>query len=108
MCIRDRKGQVPWRVEYKLGPQVDASGELRDGRSFNGPGELAVRLAADDARLARAFVAHLTRYATGAEVSYADRAEIRRIVEETRGEGYRLRALIHGLARSRLFLPPKR
>ena len=64
--------------------------------------------AADDARLARAFVAHLTRYATGAEVSYADRAEIRRIVEETRGEGYRLRALIHGLARSRLFLPPKR
>ena len=69
---------------------------------------LAARLAADDARLARAFVAHLTRYATGAEVSYADRAEIRRIVEETRGEGYRLRALIHGLARSRLFLPPQR
>jgi mono/diheme cytochrome c family protein len=102
------KGQVPWRVEYKLGPPVDASGELRDGRTFNGPGELAARLAADDARLARAFVAHLTRYATGAEVSYADRAEIRRIVEQTRGECYRLRALIHGLARSRLFLPPQR
>ena len=61
--------------------------------------------AAEDAR---AFVAHLTRYATGAEVSYADRADVRRIVEETRGEGYRLRALIHGLARSRLFLPPQR
>jgi len=106
--IPAEKGQVPWRVEYKLGPKVDASGELRDGHSFNGPGELAARLAADDARLARAFVAHLTRYATGAEVSYADRAEIRRIVEETRGEGYRLRALIHGLARSRLFLPPQR
>jgi hypothetical protein len=106
--IPAEKGQVPWRVEYKLGPKVDASGELRDGRTFNGPGELAARLAADDARLARAFVAHLTRYATGAEVSYADRAEIRRIVEETRGEGYRLRALIHGLARSRLFLPPQR
>ncbi|MFM8550490.1 MAG: DUF1592 domain-containing protein [Verrucomicrobiota bacterium] len=109
------QGDVPaekdlkaWRVEYKLGPQVDASGELRDGRTFAGPGELIARLAADDARLARAFVAHLTRYATGAEVSYADRAEIRRIVEETRGEGHRLRALIHGLARSRLFLPPER
>lgn len=102
------KGRVPWRVEYKLGPPVDASGELRDGRTFAGPGDLVDRLAADDARLARAFVAHLTRYATGAEVSYADRAEIRRIVEETRGEGYRLRALIHGLARSPLFLPPQR
>ena len=102
------KGHTDWKVEYKLGPTVDASGGLRDGRTFRDTATFVELLASDDEKLARAFVAHLTRYATGAEVSYADRAEIRRIVEETRGEGYRLRALIHGLARSRLFLPPKR
>ena len=102
------KGHTDWKVEYRLGPTVDASGGLRDGRTFRDTATFVELLASDDEKLARAFVAHLTRYATGAEVSYADRAEIRRIVEETRGEGYRLRALIHGLARSRLFLPPKR
>lgn len=102
------KGRVPWKVEYRIGPPVVAGGELRDGRRFGGPAELVALLASDDARLARAFVAHLSRYATGADVSYADRAEIRRIVESTRGDGSGLRSLMHALAGSKLFLPPSR
>ncbi|MFM9001409.1 MAG: DUF1585 domain-containing protein, partial [Opitutia bacterium] len=65
-------------------------------------------LADDDARLARAFVAHLSRYATGAEIGYADRAEVRRIVELTRDQSYGLRSLVQALARSPLFLTPTR
>ena len=98
------KGRTDWRVEYKLGPAVDASGELRDGRAFRNVSEFVALLAADDEKLARAFVSHQARYATGAEVSFADRAEIRRIVAQAKERGYGLRSLIHELAQSPLFL----
>jgi hypothetical protein len=98
------KGRTDWRVEYKLGPVVDASGELRDGRAFRTVSEFVELLAADDEKIARAFVAHQVRYATGSEVSFADRAAIRRIVAQAKDRGYGLRSLIHGLAQSPLFL----
>jgi hypothetical protein len=37
-------------------------------------------------------------------VSFADRAEIRRIVAQTKDGGFGIRSLIHGLAQSPLFL----
>ena len=98
------KGQTPWRVTYKLGPQVDPSGELPDGRTFTGPSELRDILTSDPDKLARAFVAHLSRYATANEVSFADRAEIRRIVESTKKSGHGLRSLIHALAANPIFI----
>ncbi|TSA31030.1 MAG: DUF1592 domain-containing protein [Opitutales bacterium] len=102
------KGHIDWKVEYKLGPKVDASGALRDGRAFRDTATFVELLASDDEKLARAFVAHLARYATGTEISYADRAEIRRIVAQTKANGYGLRSLIHELAQSALFLPLSR
>ncbi len=96
------KGKTDWRVTYKLGPQVDPSGTLTDGRPFTGPNALNALLISDPARLARAFVSHLSRYATGAEVSYSDRAEIRRIVESTKSSEHGLRSLIHALASSEI------
>lgn len=99
------KGKTTWRVNYKLGPPVDASGALPDGRAFGGFAALNDLLAGDPDQLAYAFVAHLSRYATGAEVSYADRVEIARIVRETKGKDYGLRSLIRELAASRLFRP---
>jgi hypothetical protein len=102
------KGKTDWRVQYKLGPKVDPSGTLTDGRSFTGPNDLNVLLTNDPARLARAFIAHLSRYATGTEVSFADRAEIRRIVAQTKTNGYGLRSLLHALAQSPLFISHSR
>lgn len=99
------KGKTTWRVAYKLGPTVDPSGALPDGRAFGGFGALNDLLAGEPEQLASAFVAHLSRYATGAEVGYADRAEIAKIVQGTRGKEYGLRALIQELAASRLFGP---
>jgi hypothetical protein len=99
------KGKTLWRVTYKLGPVVDASGALPDGRAFGGFAELNNLLAGDPDQLAYAFVAHLSRYATGVEVGYADRAEIAKIVQGTKGKGYGLRSLIQELAASRLFRP---
>ena len=102
------KGQTDWKVDYKLGPSVDASGELRDGRAFRDTSAFVDLIAADDEKLARAFVAHLARYATGSEVSFADRAEIRRIVAQTKANGYGLRSLLHALAQSPLFISHSR
>jgi mono/diheme cytochrome c family protein len=97
--------KAAWRATYKLGPQVDPSGELRDGRAFSGPGELVDHLSANPEKLATAFVAHLCRYATGSDIRYSDRREIARIVESCKPSGYGLRSLIHALAESPLFTP---
>jgi hypothetical protein len=102
------KGQTVWKVDYKLGPSVDASGELRDGRAFRDTSAFVDLIASDDEKLARAFVAHLARYATGTEISYADRAELRRIVAQTKTNGYGLRSLLHALAQSPLFISQSR
>jgi hypothetical protein len=99
------KGKTSWKVQYKLGPRVDPAGALADGRAFEDVNALNRLLAGDQQRLAEAFVAHLSRYATGTDVGYADRAEIRRIVESTRDDGYRLRTLVHALGSSRLIRP---
>jgi hypothetical protein len=102
------KGRTIWKVDYKLGPTVDPSGVLRNKGSFRDTAEFVTLLVNDDERLAGAFVAHLSRYATGAEVSYADRAHIRRIVDATKATRYGLRSLLYALAESRLFQPAVR
>lgn len=104
--VPPEKGKTTWRVQYKLGPQVDPSGKLRDGRPFSSTAEFVSFLANDDEKLARAFVAHLSRYATGTEVNYSDRSEIQSIVDGTKTTGYGLRSMIHALALSPLFQPP--
>jgi Protein of unknown function (DUF1592)/Protein of unknown function (DUF1588)/Protein of unknown function (DUF1585)/Protein of unknown function (DUF1587)/Protein of unknown function (DUF1595)/Planctomycete cytochrome C len=96
------KGKTAWLIKYKLGPKVDPSGELGDGKKFSGLAEFNSLLAMDEERLARAFVAHLSRYATGTDVSYVDRAEIRRIVESAKSSSYGIRSMIHALAQSDL------
>lgn len=101
--VPPEKGRTAWNVTYKLGPAVDASGALPDGRTFKDVNELTTLLAQDPLRLAHAFTAHLSRYATGAEVTYADRAEIARIVESTAAKQHGIRSLIHALAGSRIF-----
>ena len=90
-------------VEYHPGPVVDASGVMPDGRPFQDVDELRTLLAADPARLARAFTGHLLTYATGAGVSFADRAVVDAIVQSTEAKNYGLRALLHAVVQSELF-----
>jgi hypothetical protein len=89
---------------FRLGLPVDASGTLADGRDFAGFEGFRRLLASDPARLARAFTAQMVMYATGAEPSFADRAEIDRIVQATAADGHGIRSLMHAIAASRLFL----
>jgi hypothetical protein len=94
------------KPRYRIGPAVDSSGELADGRRFTGIDELKRLIAADDERLARAFVVQLSRYATGADVRFADRKTIENILAATRPSGYGVRSLIHAVADSPLLRRP--
>ncbi len=88
---------------YFVGPPVDASGELRDGRSFDNVRELKAHLAAQPRALARNLVGQITLYATGVSVRFSDRPTVEAILDACEPEGYRVRDLIHALTGSELF-----
>ncbi len=95
-----------WFARYKLGPAVDASGTLADGRPFAGADDFKRVIAAEPRLLARAFTAHMIRYATGADISYADRREIEAILVTAAPTQFGLRSLIHAIAASPLMTRP--
>jgi hypothetical protein len=90
-------------IGFKLGPAVDSSGVLPDGRKFSGIGELEAMLAADPAPLLKNLAEQLAVYSTGREVMFADREAIVGIMARTEKKGGGLRTLIHELTRSELF-----
>ena len=96
-----------WFAHYRLGPTVDASAALADGRPFGGVDDLKKLIADDPQPLARAFTAHMIRYATGADLSYADRRTIEQILDATAPAQYGLRSLIHEIAASPLVADPR-
>jgi hypothetical protein len=90
--------------EFHLGLPVDAAGELPDGRPFRDIRDFKRLVCEDEALLARNLARQLAVYATGAPVSFGDRAEIEGIVGRTRASRYGLRSLIQEVVQSRLFL----
>jgi hypothetical protein len=90
--------------EYKLGPAVDASGSTAAGRSFSGFKEFQRILLEREDEIARNLIQQLIVFATGAEIQFADREEVDRLLEAARVEGYGLRGMILDIVQSRLFL----
>ncbi len=91
------------RVRYKLGREVDAAGELPDGRTFRDYLEFRDHLAADPDTLAKNLATKLLTFATGREMGFSDRTAIDAIVQESRKNGHRVRDLIHLVVASKLF-----
>ncbi len=90
-------------ISFKLGPTVDASGVLPDGRKFSGINEFQDLLAADKARLLTNLARQFAVYGAGRNVSFGDRVQIAAIVANTQKQGGGIRTLIHELTASRLF-----
>jgi hypothetical protein len=90
-------------VKYKLGPAVDATGQSEDGKPFRDIREFRALLIEDQRQLARNLTERLLVYATGAGISFADRAEVERIVTATTKSNHGVRSLIHAVVQSRLF-----
>jgi hypothetical protein len=91
-------------IGFKLGLGVDPSGQLPDGRSFADIDDLETCLLANERQLARNLAGQLVTYATGAAPTFADRAEIERILEATSRSSYGVRSLVHAVVESPLFL----
>ncbi|MGZ0163567.1 MAG: DUF1592 domain-containing protein [Planctomycetales bacterium] len=91
------------RMRYRLGPPVDASDVLPDGREFRNIDDYKQLLLDDRDQLARSLAGKLLSYATGAAPTTADQPEIDRIVKKIRDKNYGLRSLIHEVVQSRVF-----
>ncbi len=94
-------GFVP---RFRLGPAVDPTGELHDGRAFADVRELRRHLLAQPDALALNLAQQLVAYATGAAPTYADRRALARVLDQTRSQNnHGVRSLIHAIAQSELF-----
>jgi len=89
--------------DYTLGLPVDSSGITADGFEFGGIRQYKAHLRKSQKQIAYNVVSKLIAYSTGAEVQFADREEVERILQATEDDGYPLRSLIHHVVTSRLF-----
>jgi hypothetical protein len=89
--------------EYRLGPPVDASGKLPDGREFKNIDDFKKMLMEREDQVARNMVRNLLVYATGAGIQFADRDVVEKIVASTKSQGSGLRTLVHEIVQSQTF-----
>lgn len=92
------------RFYVKLGPAVDASGQMPDGRTFQDIREFKKLLLQDQAQVTRALTQNLATYATGAGITFADRQEVEAVVKAAQAKGGGMRTLIQEIVASPLFL----
>lgn len=92
-----------FKVRYSLGPKVDASGQLLDGRSFDGFVSFRRLLASQQELLAKALTTKLLTFATGREMGFSDRLEIERIVAASKSSNHGVRDLVRLVVASDLF-----
>ncbi|PHR93948.1 MAG: hypothetical protein COA78_32340 [Blastopirellula sp.] len=91
------------KVRYKLGLDVDSTGELQDGSKFNNFNEFRDQLAEQDDVLAKAFAIKLLTFATGREMGFSDRAIIDQIVKQSASNQHRVHDLLHLIVKSEIF-----
>jgi hypothetical protein len=89
---------------YSLAADVDATGQLLDGRRFTNVNDLRTLLLQNPRQLARNLLNQLVVYSTGTPVRFSDRKEIELILDRCAPQEYQVRDLIHGLVQSRIFL----
>ena len=104
-----------WRDRYRVfaddsealpvdGGIIDVSSTLTDGRHCGSFEDFRDALVADDFILRRALARQLVVYATGADVSATDGEAMNRLVDEAEAAGGGVRAVIHAVVSSPLFL----
>ncbi len=94
------KGQ---RVRYKLGLDVDPTGELQNGVAFSGFNEFRDQLAKNEDLLAKTVATKFLTFATGREMGFSDRPEINAIVQKSKAKGHGFRDLMELVITSEIF-----
>lgn len=83
-AFREKDGNFP----------IDASGELPDGRKFQGPGELKTILTEKKELFARSLAEKMLTYALGRGLEYYDKCAVDKILAAQQTDDYRIRTLI--------------
>lgn len=91
------------KIKFRWGLPVDSTGQLADGRPFEGIEDFREFILEDERQVARNLLERLVLVATGQAVSFSDRPEVERMLDQTKKDGYRLKSLIHELVESPLF-----
>jgi hypothetical protein len=89
-----------WRTTGEGGTRIDATGQLADGRSFEGPAGLRAVLLERREQFVTNVVEQLLRYALGRRLEPSDQPAVRRIVREAAARDYRWSSLIRGIVTS--------
>jgi mono/diheme cytochrome c family protein len=89
-----------WRTTDANRQPIDASGELPDGRKFNGSKELRDILKAQPEQFGRAMAEKLLTYALGRGLERYDRCAVDDIVAATKRSGYRFSELVTQIVKS--------
>ena len=89
-----------WRVIDPSMTPIDVSGSLPDGTAFTSLTEFRAALLDPPDRFARAVTERLLTYALGRGLEYYDMPSVRAITRAAADDGYRLSALIVGIAKS--------
>ena len=92
-----------WRDKYDNGRDVDSSGTLLKKYPFDGIVRFKESLVKEDRRFAKAFTAHLLRFALSKELSPADSLTVDSIVEKAAKEDFKLKSLIREVIASDRF-----
>lgn len=93
-----------WRTRYgQRGAKIDPSYTLADGRKFNSLNEYRKLLTERPAQLAHNVASQLLMYGTGAEIGFADRKDVDRIVQATANSDYGFASIVESVVTSRTF-----
>ena len=82
---------------------VDASGDLPDGRKFTGPKELRAILLERSDDFRRCFTERLLTYSLGRGLEYFDECAVRQIVDRGKADGDRVSGYVLGIVHSSAF-----
>jgi mono/diheme cytochrome c family protein len=91
-----------WRIKDN-GVPVDASGELYDGTTMNGPAGLRDALLKHKDLVLLSFTENLMTYALGRRVEYFDMPAVRGIIRDAARSEYRISSFITGIIKSQAF-----
>jgi hypothetical protein len=92
-----------WRTPNQTQGDMDVSGVLPDGTTFEGPAGLKQALLAHPDRFVTTVTEKLLTYAIGRGVEYYDAPAVRAITREAATDDYRLTTLILGVVKSTPF-----
>ena len=92
-----------WRDRYENGRDVDSAGRLMRKHNFGGVVDFKNALVKEERRFAKAFTAHLLRFALARELGPADSLTVESIVDNSAAESHRLRVLIRAVVLSEAF-----